>query len=184
MSEFDNTQSIWRWRFSLNGFGAFKPQVSDITPFVRSFDGQSHIADWKVLEVIAVEPENQGDLSSLWRDNIPVFSAHALSILAPLIEGQAEILPLEADTGEFFAINCTVVLDCIDFNQSEVVYYKSGPIRKIKNLVLEPNCIDGLNIFRFKRYLTSAVFVSDEFKKTVDQHGLLGCDFVQKQYTT
>ncbi|MCG8402552.1 MAG: hypothetical protein MJA84_13340, partial [Firmicutes bacterium] len=83
---------------------------------VQSYDGRSKLNDWKPLAVKRMynrEYSNTPGLSS----HIPVFDDRSVEVVKELLNGHAEILPLACSDGEFYAINVTEVLDCIDYEK-------------------------------------------------------------------
>lgn len=71
--------------------------------------------------------------------------------------------------------------EIIDFEQSEFEYdEKNDTIFMIDKLAFLPQKLQNSHLFKIKNkghYFKSATFVSDEFRKTVEQHNLTGLKF-------
>ena len=52
--------------------------------------------------------------------HIPLFSGNAVNILKKYIDYNAEILPTKFNEGDFYIINVTNVLDCINWSDSKL----------------------------------------------------------------
>jgi hypothetical protein len=102
----------------------------------------------------------------------PVVTEHALTVLRPLIADSVEILPLAYPHEPLYALNVVRVLDCLD--DDRLVYHEGTTI--IEKYAFKPGSTEGQHIFKIKRLL-SRVFVSEEFKRRVDDAGLLGFHF-------
>ena len=72
---------------------------------IQSFDGRSHLRQWKPVQVKRMEPEKGLELSDAPGFTIPVFSRRAWECLEPLISKNVEILPLDFNEKEYFGIN-------------------------------------------------------------------------------
>ena len=92
--------------------------------------------------------------------------------------GNAEILPLDCEDGDFFAINVVNVLDCIDYEKSKYKTFRDGKriMRFIKYAFCEEK-LDGVNLFKIKDGVLKRPFVSEEFRKRVIDNNLIGFKF-------
>lgn len=141
-----------------------------------AFDGRSLADSWKPLPVKIYRAEKEGDFPQLVL-HIPVFSPKALKVLSPLIEGTAEVLPLDCPNREFYAINVLAVLDCLDVERSEIVKISTGKIMDILRYTFVPDRIGDANIFKVRELPLRNVFVSERFKSAVENSGLEGIKF-------
>lgn len=144
---------------------------------IQSYDGRSKITDWKPLGVRRMynrEYSNTPGLSS----HIPVFDKKAVDILKELINGYAEILPLKSSDGEFYAINVTEVLDCIDYKKSKFKTYRdSKRIMRFIKYEFNEQMVKGKHIFKIIDESLKKPFVSDEFRQNVIDCQLSGFVF-------
>lgn len=150
----------------------------------QTFDGRSKINNWEPLAVKVMEPDegeilNQ-DLGNTpgFHSHIPVFDKKALDCLKDLMEDFVEILPLLSVDGEFYAINVTTVLNCIDYDRAEYEMFSDGNrIMCFDKYVFKEDIVKGKHIFKIVDERLGNPFVSDEFRKKVLKSGLRGFKF-------
>ena len=120
----------------------------------------------------------EGDYPSLG-GIIPVLNRRSLDVLRPLIESAVEILPLAHPTLELYAIHVLDVLDCVDYDRAEYTRYSDGDrgVNQILRYAFRPGTLDNRHIFKIKQFEVSFPFVSEEFKRRVEDNGLLGFEF-------
>jgi hypothetical protein len=105
-------------------------------------------------------------------------SAKARSILEPLIADQVEFLLLKTDVGLFYDMNIKRV-DCLDVSRSVVIRFKSsGRVMDIEKYAFLWERIEGIHIFCIPELGATPIFVSDAFKKTVEENHLTGFVFM------
>ncbi len=162
---------IWELNYDVDKYDNLAtPGITDMP----EFDGTSRIAAWKPLTVVRMQPKKRrplGDAPSFAR---PIYSRRAVEVLSDVMGSSVEILPLNCSEGEFFAINIVDVLDAIDYDKSEYETFDDGRIMRFEKYSFLPDVVRGKNIFKIKdRYLSNG-FVSDEFKRVVEENGLKG----------
>ena len=170
---------IWELNFEVDEYDWL---VSD-PPFTfeerHSFDGRRHLKTWKKVLVKRTEPEKQLELGDAPRFTLPVLSKRALRYLKPLIKENTEVLPLKFNESKYFALNIITVLDAIDYEKS--VYTTFSDKKKImlfdKYAFIEEK-ISNIPIFKIVDEPRGNGFVSDEFKRMVEDNDLLGFKFV------
>jgi len=141
------------------------------------FDGTSQYNSWEPIAVRVIEDKKDSDNPSL-QPGIPVFSEKALRVLGDLIKDSAEVLPLKCRKGKYYAINVVDVLDCINYDNSEVKrFISSGRIMRFIKYAFKPECVIGKYIFKIIDEPESRPFVSDEFRDRVISSGLIGFKF-------
>jgi hypothetical protein len=143
---------------------------------VNRFLGRSLKKRWKPLSVSIYKSKKWGDFPRL-ESHVPVFSDKALKILEPLIADSIEALPLISDSKRFFAVHVLDLVDCLDYERSEVKRFPEGNIMRIGWYVFKKGCIDGKHIFRIREAPLKDVLVSEEFKRVVEESKLEGVDF-------
>jgi hypothetical protein len=142
------------------------------------FDGRTLAQVWTPLRVVVYSVGRPGDFPS-WSSHIPVFSERAWRILEPLIETSVEALPLACAGGPFVAINVTDVADCLDPGRAEIKRFSTGEVMDVKSYAFKEGCLGARNIFKIPEALLNDVFVSENFKRAVEDAGLEGLIFRQ-----
>jgi hypothetical protein len=111
---------------------------------------------------------------------IPAFSRRAVDALHDFLEPNGELLPLVSSIGEYFAYNITTVVDILDHQQSDIIWFDEKHDLAIR--VRRYECINekltGLSIFRLVE-MPSSTFVNQVFIDRVRQHGLQGFEFTR-----
>lgn len=82
----------------------------------------------------------------------------------------------------YWIFNLLSVIDAMDMSQSDYTVYPesagklAGKMRKIKQLVLDEDKLQGVHMFRLKNRPTY-VFVSEELKAKLENEGVTGIRF-------
>lgn len=161
---------------------------------------------WHSPEVILVLSAGLADLLPpdicLFSHNGMACTERALKILHLVVKDHVEILPLTSYEGEaytlvnplfvdppeitqffppkekWYALNILNVMDCVDYEHSEVLRSESGKRKGIRNIVFKANCSDNKPIFKISEYI-DRTYTSDQFKQLIEAHKLQGLTFEQ-----
>ena len=153
-------------------------ETIDGSEFSRSLDGRKHLEDW--VPVKAVRGMGKGGFSNaVWfYSGDPVLDDEALNVLYDLIKDNVEVLPIDFEHEKnFHLINITKVIDCFDRNKSEYLQFSDGRVYGITKISFIKSKIENEHIFKIKDLKLGSFFVSDEFKKRVEEYGLTGFYF-------
>jgi hypothetical protein len=125
-----------------------------------------------------------GDYPGFGSINLPVVSRRLLDALTPLLSGQREVLPLGVfKRVEYFVLNVLDAVDAIDQNQSIYGPSEHLPRGALREAVYKPGALEGRHLFRLvlsepgAHPSYSGVLASEEFRRAVEQHNLLGINF-------
>lgn len=144
---------------------------------VQSFNGSQKVKDWKPINVKRMYDREFSNTPGL-ASHIPVLDDKAIAILQDLLKGNAEILPLNCKEGDFFAINVTNILDCVDYKKSEYKTFRDGKrIMRFIKYVFKPQELISQHLFKIPDEVLKRPFVSDEFRNRVLESGLSGFVF-------
>jgi hypothetical protein len=140
---------------------------------------------WKTPEVLGrVTPFNDFPCLGML---IPAFSGRAVSVLRDFLEPNGEILPLSYKGRTYYAFNCLTIVEILNHLETVGAFSHGNYSPKkglfatatsISYMSVIPERTEGLSIFRM-RELTTDVFVTNEFVKRVNEHGLNGFDFMK-----
>ncbi|MGO4530028.1 DUF1629 domain-containing protein [Paenibacillus sp. 2TAF8] len=79
---------------------------------------------------------------------------------------------------ELYVVNVTNVLDCVDWNRSEIRTYSDGSWADFNKLVFDFSKIPvDTYMFKIKETATVEVFVTDLFKQVVEEYKFKGLNF-------
>lgn len=103
-----------------------------------------------------------------------VFSERAFKVLWPLIQNDAQVIPLQCEDERLFLIHVTRFVDGLDLEHSDIQWIiENKLISTVNHHVFYEEKLEGVNIFKVPVHFTWT-FVSDAFKATVDEHDLRG----------
>ncbi len=108
-----------------------------------------------------------------------IFSNKAVELLKALNIKNIEPLDFEIydpeqdkTYGDYKVVNIVGLLDCVDLNNSDLKFYKSGNIKIIEKLVLDKNKIpEEIKIFRLGKF-RFLIVVHDDIKKAFEAAGI------------
>ncbi|MFL5350785.1 MAG: imm11 family protein [Hyalangium sp.] len=117
----------------------------------------------------------------------PVVHAKVATLLAKLAPDDVQFVPVDVEdrTDEFFILNVTRVVKCIDDKASAEVQYwkpedgrseKTGNYRAVHGLRIDPSKAGGAKVFRPWGWLV-VLLVSDEIKGALERIGATGTKF-------
>jgi hypothetical protein len=116
----------------------------------------------------------------------PFLSQKAVNVLANLLEGNGELLPLESDSGQYYAFNITREVEALDEAKSEFKLYSElyddlgddADFLCPTKFVFYPDTVANLNIFKLpKRNRHNTPLVTDRFVRRVQEADLKGFAF-------
>lgn len=146
--------------------------------YTLSFDGVEKIKDWIPVQVQRMYHNRKFSNTPGLSPHLPVFDKKAVSVLDDLIKGNAEILPLDCKNKDFYLINVTNVIDCINYEKSEYKTFNDGiRIMRFIKYVFNERYINGVDLFKLKDEPLKRPFVSDKFRKRVLDSNLTGFIF-------
>lgn len=143
---------------------------------IEKFNGSSISPQSETIECLLFPSNKQGDFFYL-ASNILVFNQKVFDSLGDLIQFSGEIIPIQVNNEKLFALNVLKVLDCLDIKKSDISYFPEGNIMWVKNYVFLENCIGDSHIFKIKGVELKDIFVSEVFKKSVEEFDLQGIQF-------
>ena len=150
----------------------------DIVEFNRLFDGRSMRKTWAGTGSFAFIPRRKpkGDTPGL-STHIPIFSVRAVKVLADLLKGHGELLPITCDGEDYLVCNVTRVIDALDEKESELDLFDSGRIMNIVRYSFFQDNLARANIFKIPQYVLGRVFVTAPFVARVKEANLTGFKF-------
>lgn len=172
--------NIWKLGFEVDQYDNLTSKPEMGISELQSFDGRSKKEHWIPRTLVRLEPEKMLPLSNApgFFPHIPVFDKRAVEILNGYLSDAAEILPVKSDEGEFYIINVTCVMDCIDYKRSKYrTFPHSGRIMIFQSYAFREEVLNGIHIFKIKEEPRRGPFVTDDFRDCVKNNGLSGFKF-------
>ena len=139
------------------------------------------------LRVPLYRPGRPLDFSVTSVGGAPIVHARVASIFAELASADVQLIPVnvEGQADEFFILNITRVVKCIDDKASAEVQYwkpedgrpeKTGSYRAVHGLRIDPSKVGDAKVFRPWGWLV-VLLVSMEVKEALERIGATGTKF-------
>lgn len=174
--------NIWRVE---NDYDNFKEigfvEESDWEYFNQyEYDGHSLKSEWRLMEVeIEKSKKELGDIPGLGADYI-VVNDKALKAIVDVAKNFIEILPLKCKEETYNLINILRVVDCLDLEKTKYKLFKAcDEIQSIQKYSLKKEMVENEVIFKMDKYITGYIFVTDIFKKTIEENNISGLKFTK-----
>jgi hypothetical protein len=180
------------WRIN-NGKAFHKPHTlsSEDTERLRSLGIRGQLQEnWGKMELHLIPPSHPDDIVTIAGDIyfpfglrwVPLLTEKALQVLEDLTTQQIQLFPcrLMGDEIDLYAVSVINHIDnCIRWDQAaEIEHWRnSTKLKRIHPLVLSAESVRSPHIFMLTEWLTSGVYVSDEFKDAVERNQLTGLTF-------
>lgn len=106
-----------------------------------------------------------------------VFSHRALNALSEMLSATGILLPLDTGAGYYHGYICHTKIDALDLERSQLRRSTAEEIPQIDYFWFNAEKLDGASIFTIPERLPG-YFVTDSFKKRVEESGLNGFCFI------
>ncbi|MFX3648362.1 MAG: imm11 family protein [Paenibacillus sp.] len=141
------------------------------------FNGNSKGKIWTPTKVKTLYKKKYSDFPRLIIGK-PIMKKNVKEVFEDHISKEVELLPLIHDELELYVVNVTNILECVDWNRSDVRSYSDGDFAGFNKLVFDFSKIpNNTYMFKIKETATVEVFVTDLFKEVVDEHKFKGLNF-------
>jgi hypothetical protein len=157
---------------------------SDVLGITQQFSGDPVRKPWRPPRVLPLQDSASkllppSDFPNLY-GLIPVFSRRAIDALGPYLERSGELLSLESDEADYYALNVTCVVNVLDETASEVERFPDGRVMLIKRHAFVDDIesrLHGNAVFKIPQRRRSVCYVTDAFVSAAQQHELIGFMF-------
>lgn len=170
---------IWKMNADVNHYAWVRTKEEWSLSKVQMFDGRSFKNTW-IQDEIEVQ-DNKAALETgdmpLFYTHLPVISNRVKEKIEGLISEAVEFLPVTKEEEKFWVINILKVLDCVDMDNSLFKKLSTGKIIWFTKYEFIPEKIQSEHIFKISNLKLSLVFVSDVFKKVIEESGFKGFEF-------
>ena len=190
---YKNEQAIGEHKLMINGIEptaawkeipGYRKKVFDYFTFLKGKRFKGRIPDFVKLYL------NEGDeklpQASLLGGSLSwlIFSQQLLDFTRPLIKKDVQVFdaPVYLKSGEkvegYKIINSIHVVDCIDWDKSEVGRRKDGTISCMGKIYIKEDNVGNRHLFRLKGWTYSDI-VSDQLAKSIARNGFKGIAFIR-----
>ncbi|MCC7118331.1 MAG: hypothetical protein IT310_07390 [Anaerolineales bacterium] len=182
-----NTDKFWIIRKNLNEFRFFA-RDKNARPFIDGLNllsaGKSLSEIWEPVLLPLYSGDEENEEKELSKP-IPDFSRGIFGLaiskkaylsLQPLIANQVIFLELNTEAGLYYELDIQKV-DCLDLESSIKIMFPSGKIMRIEKYNFHWESLVNVHIFKELNVVLSPDFVSNQFKKIVEENNLTGLTF-------
>lgn len=107
-----------------------------------------------------------------------ILNEYAFNILKPYLKGHAQIFRLKHRDGVLYVINVTDVIDCLDYDKSEIKRFpSSGRVMKVIKYAFHRSRLKNTTIFKLPEFVKTTCYVTEEFKKVTEENNIKGFKF-------
>lgn len=171
---------IWKWGYESDKYDSFTfPNTIEVLDqyFRPYFDGIVIGDKWGRVMFETTRSRKVGSDCTGIGNNIPILNERAVQTLAPYLEKNVELLPLQHPTKSYYAVNVTRLIDGLDYERSEVEFIRPNVVKNVSRFVFKLDIIKDYPIFKIPEFKRTRVFVTDTFKEAVEANGLKGFTF-------
>lgn len=155
---------------------SYKSDSNDSHPIFTSFNGDSVLGLWTPFEVVTIYKRKYRDIP-LYSSGMPVISKRVREIIEPFVANEVEFLPLVHDELELYMMNITNILDCVDYDRSEV-RLSVGKMAGFEHIVFDFSKIPSETyLFKVREIAKTKAFLTEKFKELIESHKIKDLDF-------
>jgi hypothetical protein len=165
------------------GFEWVLPVNDEDLNLFRGFDGTSKGESWTPVRVELLRKDEDGqqlaESDFPWLGAYaPVLRQRAIDALGELFAADGELLPLLCDSANLSVFNSLKVLDALDIERSEIVFFPdSDRIMQIRRYVFISARLRGVTMFKVPQLLSHSVYLTEATVKAVNRSKLTGVGF-------
>lgn len=176
---------IWSIDYWIGGYYTFLPvDKADWHQVVKQFRQRlgAKVGDkWQPRHGTLYKKKDRRLGNFLHSSNGPILDQKAAQLFQAKVAESIELLPLKTDHRDFYLLHVLDIVDCIDYERSEIAYYEStGRLAGIVKYVFKKELIEGKPIFMLPEDGMPNIYISDEFKKAIEDNGLEGVKFIKR----
>lgn len=139
----------------------------------NAFDGE---------EIVVYDGDIKADFSHVWGIGNQVLNENAKNVLNDTLENNAELVVMQAEEEKLYLLNVFNIIDVLNHELSEIRYTPTGPAIEVKKYEFKAELVGKNDIFKIYlegRVYPCDVFVSDKFKRIVEENNLTGFSFTE-----
>ena len=118
-----------------------------------------------------------GDVFSITPSSY-IMNEKAYKILYPYLKSHSQIFKINNNGTIFYVINVTDLIDCLDYDNSEIKRFpSSGRIMRVIKYVFKNEKLKNVTIFKLPEFPKAISYVTEEFKNVVEENNIKGFKF-------
>lgn len=141
------------------------------------------IENWVDVPLVASKHTEQNKLPlpdiSFVNVSTLLLNAKSYDILHPYIKEFAQFFEISTNCGQWYAVNVTNIVDCLDLDNSRIQRFPStGRVMRIDEYVFHDEAIKDNHLFLLPESRNSFPYATEYFKGLVEGNGLTGIKFI------
>lgn len=118
-----------------------------------------------------------GDVTSINTSSY-IINEKAYKILFPYLSNHCQIFELMNENQLFYVVNVTDLIDCLDYDKSELLYFSSSNrVMEVEKYVFKTEKLKNATIFKLPEFPKSISYVTEKFKKVIEDNNITGFKF-------
>lgn len=169
---------IWLLKLDVDKYNSFNGYKIEEELNIRFF-GNSVSSNWKEPVIEAYYKKRKiADISD-FSYGAPLFNEKAVIILEEFLKANAELLPAYYEGNKYYVVNVINVIDALDYEKSEFERFETGAVMYCNKYSFKSEVVINQHLFKIPICNKIDIFVSDQFKRRVEESKLKGLIFVE-----
>lgn len=107
-----------------------------------------------------------------------ILNEKSYKVLYPYLKNHSQIFKIKSDNKIFYVVNVIDIIDCLNYDKSELKYFSSsGRVMDVQKYVFKTEKLKNATIFKLPEFPKSISYVTEEFKKAVEENNIKGFKF-------
>ncbi len=107
-----------------------------------------------------------------------ILNEKSYKVLYPYLKNHSQIFKIKSDNKIFYVVNVIDIIDCLNYDESELKYFSSsGRVMDVEKYVFKTEKLKNATIFKLPEFPKSISYVTEEFKKAVEENNIKGFKF-------
>lgn len=107
-----------------------------------------------------------------------ILNEKSYKVLYPYLKNHSQIFKIKSDNKIFYVVNVIDIIDCLNYDKSELKYFSSsGRVMDVEKYVFKTEKLKNATIFKLPEFPKSISYVTEEFKKAVEENNITGFKF-------
>lgn len=107
-----------------------------------------------------------------------ILNERSYKILYPYIKNEVQIFKIKSENDNLYVVNITNIIDCLDYDKSKIKRFpSSGRVMRVIKYVFKIEKLKNATIFKLPEFPKGISYVTEEFKKVVEENNIKGFKF-------
>ncbi len=107
-----------------------------------------------------------------------ILNERSYKILYPYIKNEVQIFKIKSENDNLYVVNITNIIDCLDYDKSKIKRFpSSGRVMRVIKYAFKIEKLKNATIFKLPDFPKGISYVTEEFKKVVEENNIKGFKF-------